>query len=126
MERGLRGQAGQPNLPYAEFETYAGSDVWLALVFLDRAGTPASPTTLSYRIDNLNVGQVVQGDTPIILSAGATSYELNIPASINAISCNWQSSQLFQVTVTATYSDGSQNKKVFIYELIGINTTGGQ
>lgn len=126
MQRGQRGLAGQPNKPYAQFDTYAGSDVWLELEFLDRTNTPASPASASYRIDNISNYFQVLGDTPIPYTPGDTSYELNIPASLNVLSGNWNSSQLFQVLVTAIFADGSQVKKPFIYELVAINTTGGQ
>lgn len=123
MNRGYPYLQGQPNRPYRQFSTDAGSDVWLELQFLDRSNTPATPTAVSYRIDNLTDAQCVLNDTSA--TPTGTTMEINIPASVNVMQRCYQSSQLNQVTVTSTFSDGSIRKRVFIYELIAINTVGG-
>ena len=124
MQRGYRGVAGAPVRPYAQFVVNAGNACWLDLVFLDRFNNLATPTTVSYRIDNLTTDDVVLQDTTA--SSPASSMTLTIPASLNTINSDiGQTSQINQVLVTATFADGSQSKEVFIYELIALQTVGG-
>lgn len=124
MQRGYRGVAGSPVRPYIQFAVNAGSDVWLDLTFLDRFNNLATPTSVSYRIDNLTTDDVVLQDTAA--SAIGSTMTIQLPASINIISSDiGQTSQINQVLVTAVFADGSQSKEVFIYELIALQTVGG-
>jgi hypothetical protein len=123
MQRGFPYLQGNPVLPYKATTVDAGSDCWLELQFLDRTRAPAVPTTITYRIDNVTDNQVVLATTSVAPSG--TTMELNIPASLNVMQRQGQSSQINQVTVVSTYSDGSTRTKPFFYELIAICTVGG-
>lgn len=123
MNRGYPYLQGNPVQPYSSFPVLAGSDCWLELQFLDRTQSPATPTSISYRIDDITDNQVVLSDTSV--TPTGSTMELNIPASLNVILQQYRASQLNQVTVTAVYSDGSQRKKLFLYEVIAICTVGG-
>ena len=124
-QRGYRGVAGQPVQPYVLYTTNVGSDVWLNLTFVDRFGNPAIPVALTYRIDNLTTDTVVLYTTAIP-GPYASQMTINIPAVINQIdNVIGQSSQTNQVSIVATFSDGSQKQDVFIYELIAVQVVGG-
>ena len=124
MQRGYAGISGSPVRPYVQFSTNVGSTVYLDLTFLDRKKQLATPTALTYRIDDITTDNVVLADT--IVAPTGPLMTLVIPASINYIQNDLgQSSQLNQVTVTAGYSDGSFVQTVHIYELIAIQTIGG-
>lgn len=124
MQRGYRGIAGQPVRPYPQYSVNYNSDVWLTLTFLDRTSAPVTPTSISYRIDNLSTDGVVLTDTSV--TPTGSTMTINIPAALNIFSTDiGQSSQINQVTVTAVYSGGAQKKEVFIYEVIAIQTVGG-
>jgi hypothetical protein len=49
-----RGLQGQPSLPYTNNQAYAGSDVFVDLVFLDHTGTAVIPTAFSYQLDDIS------------------------------------------------------------------------
>lgn len=121
-----RANAGQPTRPYRDNLVNAGSDCWLELTFLDRFGNAATPTGVTIRIDNLTDVLTILQTSPVTPpTAPANTLEINIPASTNQMSYNWRGTQLNQVTIAATYSDGSQIQQVFVYELCAIATVGG-
>jgi hypothetical protein len=124
VQRGYRGVAGSPVRPYAQFVSNYGSDVWLTITFLDVNGNVVTPSTISYRIDSLTNSGVVLGDTPIAVPASTIT--INVPGALNIFLTDiGQSSQLNQLTVTATYVGGAIQKQVFMYEIIAIQTVGG-
>lgn len=122
--RGYPGVAGRPVRPYPSFVINAGSDCWLELTFLDTSDTPVVPSSFSYRIDNLTTNTLILQDTPVTVTT--SPYTLNIPGALNIINTDiGQASQLNQISTTTTYPDGSINRDVFIYEIIAIQTIGG-
>lgn len=127
-QRGWRGLAGEPVLPYVDFEVYAGSDCWLNLQFLDANNSPTVPTKVSYRIDCLTTDYQVLPWTVAPIPT-TSSMRINFPASINIIGLGendvGQTSQINQVTVQAIYPDNSQKQEVFVYEVIAVQTVGG-
>lgn len=118
MQRGFPGFAGNPVLPYPSFQVNAGQDCWIECTFLNRYRVLEQPITLTYRIDDLTDNQVVLGVT--IVAPTGTSQEIGIPASLNVMAQQYRSSQLNQVTVVSTYSDGSTDTQIGVYELIAI------
>lgn len=131
MQRGYRGVAGTPVRPYINYTVNSGSDCWLTLQFLDRFNNPAIPTIVSYRVDCLTTDYVVLTDTFVPGPITTSTVVINFPAIINIIGGGpnandvGQNSQNNQVTVTGVFSDGSQAKEVFLYEVIAIQTVGG-
>lgn len=125
MNRGTPYLQGQPVRPQPQYSVDAGSDVWLELIFLDRTQTPVTPSTITYRIDDISDNLCVLNTTSV--TPNGSTMEINIPAFLNQISTSFptRSSQLNQVTVVSTYSDGSQRTKIFTYEVIAICTVGG-
>lgn len=68
-----RGLSGQPILPYVDYRSYMGADVFVDLTFLDHTGNPVQPMSVSYRIDDLTNAVPMQPLTPIAwTSASAT------------------------------------------------------
>jgi hypothetical protein len=130
-QRGYRGVAGSPIQPWINFTCNQGSDIWLRLTFLSYTNQPIVPVTLTYRIDCLTTDYVVLTTTPYTGSLSSVVI-LNIPGSLNSIGGGpnafniGQTSQNNQVTVTATFSDGSTQVGVFVYEVIAIQTVGGE
>lgn len=118
-----RAQAGQPVRPYSDNMVNANTDCWLTFYFVDRNGNAVTPTSLAYQIDNLTDNVSIL--PPATISPGATSYELNIPASVNQMTSAWAGSQVNQVSYVITYSDGSTESGVTMYTLIALATVGG-
>lgn len=125
---GLRGLAGQPIRPYADYNINAGSDCYLTLTFLDRFNNPVIPTAVTYRIDNLTQVQVVLQSTPLPTPTSPTIV-IDIPGSVNQIGFSNMvgfPQQLNQVLITATYPDASQATEIFLYNVIALQTPQGQ
>lgn len=125
MQRGYSGVAGRPVKPYVEFSIYENSDCWLNLTFLDRQNNLATPVSITYRIDELTTDNLVLATTSIVPTGPKMS--INIPAALNCILTDiGQTSQINQVAVVATFADGSLNQSVHVYEVIAVQTVGGQ
>lgn len=123
MNRGSPYSQGLPVKPFTSLSVDAGSDCWLPLQFLDRSNSPATPVTISYRVDNITDNINILGDTSV--APNGSTIELNFPGSLNVMSQQYRSSQINQVLVTSTYADGSVRKKPFFYEIINLCTVGG-
>jgi hypothetical protein len=124
-ERGYRGVAGQPVQPYVLYTIPEASDIWLNLTFVDRFGNAATPTNLTYRIDNLTTDTVVL-ETATVPTPYSNQMSVNIPAVLNVITNDiGQTSQTNQVSVVATFSDGSMKQNVFVYEVIAVQIVNG-
>lgn len=48
-----RGLAGQPVLPYTDYRSYTGVDVFIDLTYLDHTATEVVPTAASYQLDDI-------------------------------------------------------------------------
>jgi hypothetical protein len=118
-----RGLAGQTILPYIDYRSYAGADVFLDLTFLDHAGVLQTPASLNYRLDDLTNALVMVTQTSIT-PTGSTQ-TIQIPGSVLQMSKTWQGSQLCQLIFTAVLPDTSTIKNVTILELCATQTPGG-
>lgn len=114
------GSRGYPVRPFISATVNAGCDCWVEMQFVDRTSSPQTPSTLTYRLDNLSACTSVIGVTS--LSPSGSSYELDIPASANQMADPWRPSQIMQVTVVATFSDGSTDTQIVCYELCALQT----
>lgn len=103
MTRGPSWPQGLPELPYPRKTSYAGQDVLIALTFLNSLAVPAQPTSISYRIDSLETGQVIQG--PTSLTPTGTSQTLQLPGSVMVLTRQWLGRDNFQVAITAVIPD---------------------
>ena len=118
-----RGLSGQPVLPYIDYRSYAGADIFLDLTFLDHAGVLQTPTSLNYRLDDLTNALVMVPQTSVT-PTGSTQ-TLQIPGSVLQMSKTWQGSQVCQIILTAVLPDTSTIKAVTILELCATQTPGG-
>lgn len=118
-----RGLSGQPTLPYVDYRSYAGADIYIDLTFLDYQGNLVLPTSLSYRIDDLTNATPVVPDT--IVAVTGTTQTLQIPGAVMHMTHQWQGSEIFQIYLTAILPGGSVVKSVSVLELLAIQTPNG-
>lgn len=117
-----RGLSGQPVLPYVDYRSYQGADVFIDLTFLDHFGVLAVPNSLSYQIDDLtNAVNIVPAT--VVTVTGSTQ-TVQIPGSVLQLTHNWQGSEIFQI-VFKVVLPGSPTSTVYavsILELLAIQT----
>lgn len=109
---------GQPNLPYTNYLVYAGTDAFFELTFLDRNQALVMPSALQYRVDDLTNALPMIPWTAVT-PTGSTQ-ELQIPAAKLVMSKQTQGSQICQIALQATLSDGTIANQVAILELVAI------
>lgn len=83
-----RGLSGQPILPYVDYRSYQGADIFIDLTFLDHTGNLVNPTSVSYRIDDLTNAVPMLASTAIssVITSGTGSIGFNGTGSVaNAI-----------------------------------------
>ena len=120
-----RGLRGQPSLPYVDNRSYAGADVFVDMTFLDHTGTPVTPTSISYRLDDItNVASMIPSTA---ITPTGPQMTLQIPGSkmVMTYPSISQGSQLCQLWITAVLPDGTPNssvQSVTIIELVSIQT----
>jgi hypothetical protein len=68
MTIGNRGLAGQPILPYTDFRSYVGADLFIDLTFLDHTLTEVVPTSAQYQLDDITNDINMVPLTSLILS----------------------------------------------------------
>lgn len=96
----------------------------LALTFLTSAAIPAQPTSISYRIDSLETGQVIQG--PTVVTPTGSSQTLQLPGALMVLTRQWLGRDNFQVAITAVIPDANASsgsitvQQVVIIELCAI------
>jgi hypothetical protein len=88
-----------------------GTTAYLSVQFLDKAGSAAAPSSVSYRIDCLTTGTAVLA--PTSATPGST-VELTITATQNAI-LGGRPFERRRVTVEAGYGAGDGVKSQFDY-----------
>ena len=121
-----RGLSGQPGLPYVDYRSYAGEDVFIDLVFLDHTGAPVQPTSFTYQVDDMtNATNVIP---PTAVGVTGTQQTLQIPGSLLQMTHFWQGSEIFQILMTATLPADSVTgnistvKGISVLELVAIQT----
>lgn len=123
-----RALQGQPTLPYADFRSYAGEDVFANVAFIDAANNPVIPITIQYQIDDLTNAQNM---VPITQVPGApytqSAMRLQLPASYWNMTFPYQGSQICQISWTYTALDSISNtqftgRAVNVVELCAIQT----
>lgn len=123
------GLQGRPMLPYIDFRSYAGADVFVDMTFLDHTMAPVAPTTITYEIDDISNVQNLVPSTAVPPN-GTPLQTIQIPGAQLPMTYPYQGSQLCQILVTATVTDSvtgqlTTAKGVAILELIAIQTPSG-
>lgn len=123
-----RGLAGQPILPYPDFQSYIGQDVYATISFLDATKTLVQPLTVSYRIDDLTNSQNIAQPTSVTVGL-APNMRYKIPAAQMSIPYAWEGSIIVQISWTFTAADSIDGTTftgqcVNIIELINIQVPG--
>jgi hypothetical protein len=118
-----RGLSGQPILPYVNYRSYQGADIFIDLAFLDYTGTPVTPSTLQYQIDDMTNSLSIVPATSVTVTG--TAQTLRILGSVFQLSHNWQGSEVWQISMKAILPDGSTVMAVTILELLAIQTPNG-
>jgi hypothetical protein len=114
----MRAWSGQPPRPYAQHTINAGNDIRIDITSLDFDEALEAPVSMRYRIDNLTDRIVITQWTAIV---GATEEStLTISAATNAMSTENKDRQLNQVTIEATYADGTKAKDTVVYQLCAV------
>lgn len=118
-----RGLSGQPSLPYVDYRSYAGADVFLNVTCVDYQGNLVTPASLVFQVDDLtNAVNVVP---PTVVTVIGPQMTLQISGAQLQMTHQWQGSEVFQIYMTATLANGSTLKSISVLELIAIQTPNG-
>lgn len=114
----MRALAGQPVRPYRLGAVNCNSTLKLLLTSLDFDGEPFIPTTMQYRIDDLESGQGVLQWTTIV--APEAYQEITITPQQNTMLFQYRDSELRQLTVAITDENGAQQISLFLFEVVNL------
>jgi hypothetical protein len=118
-----RGLSGQPILPYVDYRSYQGADVFIDLTFLDHTGALVTPSTFSYQIDDMTNSLSIVPATSVAVTGSTQT--LRLLGSVFQLSHNWQGSEIWQISMKAVLPDGSTVMGVTILELLAIQVPNG-
>jgi hypothetical protein len=104
-----------PVYPYQLKRINARSSVDIPYVSRDDSLNAVELASLRYRIDNLTDSLVILGWTDV--PAPAQRGTITIPASLNAMSRQYRDTQLNQVTLEMTDTNGNVRQELAFYEL---------
>lgn len=90
------------------------STAYLAVAFYDKAGSLDTPASVSYRIDDVDSGDPVKGDTPI---GAASSIEITLSPADNAMVDSTKRFEMRRVTVEATYGVSDKVQDEYLYKV---------
>lgn len=90
----------------------------VTLSFTDEAGNAVTPTSGSYRIDDVSSGTQVKGDTAF--TPGSSTHELTILDTENAILAAANARELRCVTVSITYGSGKKCTAEYRYYVVNL------
>ena len=124
---------GLPGLPYQDNFSYEGQDCYATLTFMDYTGTPVTPSSFTWQLDDLTNATGMIASTIVTSPAlnADQQYVLQLPAASMVMTHEWQGSQLCQLSFTFsafdTVNDNAFNGRgIAIIELVSIQTpTGG-
>jgi hypothetical protein len=124
-----RGLQGQPILPYPSFQSYAGADAFLDLIFVDHTMTPVVPSSFMYQLDDLtnDINMILPTTVTTGFPAAGTVYVLQLLATKMQMTFPYQGSQLCQLSGQFVATDsvtGNPFTATFVYiiELCAIQT----
>ena len=93
------------------------STAYLTVNFKDKNGVLEAPTSISYRIDCITNDQQVKDDTAV---AAASSIEIELTKTDNAIISQLNNSEKRLVTVTGIYGGDDQIVNEYNYDLMNM------
>jgi hypothetical protein len=96
------------------FEVNERSTAYVTATFLDRAGEPAVPESVTYRVDCETTGSPLVAPGPAV--PGST-VEIVVPAALNAIQSPDNEFETKIVTLTAVYGPGDQITQAYRYRV---------
>ena len=111
----------KPVEPYRKVDTNEGGTVLVTVTYLDKDKANITPSTVTYRIDDLTNDREVLDTTSV--STPSTENTITITPAQNALYTRSRERELRQVTVKATDSAGAVSKQQFYYTLIRIFTS---
>lgn len=94
-----------------------GTTHYLTVEFRDKANVLAAPTGIFYRIDDVLSGDAVLADTAI---GAASSVEITITPTQNAIINPFNPTEVKRVTVKATYAGSEAINDEFEYAVFNL------
>lgn len=93
------------------------STAYLSVSFRDKAGALATPTAISYRIDDVATGQEIRDDTAV---TPASSVEITLTPNDNAMVSAAREIEVHAVTVDATYGASDAVRARYLYEVANL------
>lgn len=90
------------------------STAYLTISFYNKAGVLDEPTSISYRIDDVESGQQVRANTSV---AAANTVEITLNSADNTILNQVGGDEERRVTVTAIYGENDQITDEYIYQV---------
>lgn len=93
------------------------STSYVTATFKDKAGAAQTPSTVTYRIDCLTTGAVILSDTSL---TPASSIEITITATQNAMQLAGNLRETRRVTVRATYGVGDSINDQYDYDILNL------
>ncbi len=94
------------------------STAYVTAAFRDKTGAAATPTAISYRIDDVATGQEIRDDTAI--TPAASTVEITLTPADNAIVSATRPIEVHALTVTATYGDADAVRGVYLFEVANL------
>ena len=94
------------------------STAYLSVSFRDKAGALAAPTAISYRVDDVESGQEIRGDTAV--APAASSIEITLTPSDNTLINALRQGEQHVVTVDASYGDDDAVRAQYVYEVVNL------
>lgn len=95
-----------------------GSSGTLTIEFLDEAGLPAAPASISYRIDCVTTGAAIRADTTI---APASTINLALAPADTRIVAAANRVERRRVTLVASFGAGDQLTQDYEYSVRNLN-----
>lgn len=94
------------------------STAYVTATFRDKTGTAATPTAISYRIDDVATGQEIRDDTAI--TPAASTVEITLTPADNAVVSPRLEVERHVVTVTGTYGEDDAVRAQYVYEVVNL------
>lgn len=83
-----------------------GQTSYIAVEFTDEAGQAVAPTAVSYRVDDLDSGESLLGDTDC--PAPAASVTIELAPAVNRVIDDDKGREVHVCTISATYGGGKK------------------
>ena len=94
------------------------STAYVTATFRDKTGTAATPTAISYRIDDVATGQEIRDDTAI--TPAASTVEITLTPVDNAVVSPRLEVEKHVVTITGTYGEDDAVRAQYVYEVVNL------